>query len=89
MQIDLAVQFTAAGATFLSVFLKGFQHKNVIADKYALTFITSYAMAIADVAVVTSIYKNGWSTAAAMGTGAAFGMLLSMYLHNRFIRKTP
>ena len=85
--IDWVAQLLAMSATFVSVFLKGFQHKNVIADKYKLTFVTSYAMAIADVAVVTSVVKGGWSTAAAMGTGAAFGMIISMYLHNRFVKR--
>lgn len=79
-------------ATFVTVFLKGFQHKNVINDAYIPTFFTSYLMAAADVIVVGMIAKSvvldgNWYIAVASGTGGAFGMVTAMYVHNRFFKK--
>lgn len=75
----------ACGATFVSVFLKGIQYKNVNHNLYVHTFITSYFMAMLDVVIIGLIAKNDWSIAFASGTGAAFGMILAMFLHNKFI----
>ena len=75
-------------ATFVTVFLKGFQHKNVIGGHLRLTFITSYAMAIADVVLVNLIVKTGWEVAFYCGTGAATGMVLSMLAHDKWVKKT-
>lgn len=79
-------------AQFITVFLKGFQHKNVINDLYLHAGITSYLMATADVVVVGLIAKSividsNWFVALGSGTGAAFGMVSAMYIHNRFFRK--
>ena len=71
--------------SFGSVFLKGFQHKNVLGNHKLLVFFTSYAMAVFDVLVVGMIVKAGWSIAISAGTGAAFGMVSSMYIHDLLI----
>lgn len=81
--------FLALIGTFASVFLKGFQHKNVISNLYVPTFVTSYAMAFLDVILIGMIAKSGWDIAFASGTGAAFGMVLAMWSHNKFLRKQP
>lgn len=73
--------------TFVSVFLKGFQHKNVIANLYINTIITSYFMAFVDVLIVGLIAKSDWTVAFASGTGAAIGMASSMYIHNRYFAR--
>lgn len=78
----------AALASFVSVFLKGFQHKNVAGSHYRLVIVTSYAMALADVAVISIIVKGGWVVAIPSATGAACGMTLSMWLHDKFIGGT-
>jgi hypothetical protein len=72
--------------SFAGVFLKGFQHKNVIGGHLRLLFITSYLMAIFDVAAVTLIVKGGWWVAVSSGTGAAFGMLSAVLLHDRWFK---
>lgn len=69
--------------TFASVFLKGFQHKNVIANKMKAVVITSYLMACADVLLVGLIAQDGWILIPFCGTGAALGMYLSITLHDR------
>lgn len=75
-------------ATLVTVFLKGFQHKNVIANLYGYTFVTSYAMAFLDVLLIGLIAKSDWSIAFASGTGAAIGMVAAMWSHNRFVTGT-
>lgn len=73
--------------SFCAVFLKGFQHKNVNGMHYKLTFITSYAMAVFDVAVVSIIVKGGWPIAATTGLGASVGMVVAMWVRNRVVKK--
>ena len=81
------INLIAFSASFCAVFLKGFQHQNVIGGHYRLAFIFSYGMAVAEVAVVTSVVGGGWSTVLPIGTGAAFGIVLSMYSHRRFVKE--
>ncbi len=74
--------------TLVSVGLKGFQHKNVIGGHLKLIVVTSYLMAVADVLLVGLVVSNGWKVAFASGTGAALGMLISVTMHDRFVKKT-
>lgn len=72
--------------TFTSVFLKGFQHKNVIGNHQKSVFVTSYLMAAFDVASVTIIVQGGWPIVLTSGTGAAFGMIAAIRLHDRIFK---
>lgn len=72
--------------SFVAVFLKGFQHKNVIGNYLRSIFFTSYAMAAFDVIAVTLIVKGGWWIALSSGTGAAFGMIASIKVHDWWFR---
>lgn len=81
--------FLATLVTFVSVFLKGFQHKNVIANKMKLIVLTSYLMAAADVLLVGLIVKDGWALIPYCGTGAALGMYISIKLHDKLFNRTP
>lgn len=67
--------------SFIFVFLKGFQHQNVIGGKYMAAFGTSYVMAIAEVAVISFVVQAGWWSIIPIGTGAAFGIVASMWLY--------
>jgi len=69
--------------SFISVFLKGFQHKNVIGGHVKSVAVVSYFMAAFDVAAVNLIIKGGWSIALTSGTGAALGMVAAIKLHDR------
>jgi len=71
--------------SFCAVFLKGFQHKNVIGMHYGLTFVTSFVMAAFDVATVSIIVAGGWPIAVSSGIGASFGMITAMYTHSRLL----
>lgn len=70
-------------ASFVAVGLKGFQHKNVIHGKTGAVFVTSYLMAAVDVLAVSLIVREGWVIAFSSGSGAAFGMVAAIKLHER------
>ena len=72
------------GVSFGFIFLKGFQHQNVIGGKYVPAFFLSFVMAAFEVAVVTFVVKNGWSSVIPVGSGAALGIVSSMYLYRKF-----
>ena len=78
---------TAFLISFISVFLKGFQHQNVIGGHYRWAFYLSYGMALADVAIINFAVAKGWLLAIPMGTGAALGIVISMWLHRRYLKK--
>lgn len=80
------IQLTAFLVSFIAIFLRGFQQMNVIHSKYTMIAITSYLLALTDVAVVSIIVEHGWNTVLAQGSGAALGMLTSIYIHNRWVR---
>ena len=77
----------SVGVSFAAVFLKGFQHKNVIGNHQRTVFFTSYAMAVFDVASVTLIVRGGWWIALTSGTGAAFGMVAAIRLHDWLFKR--
>lgn len=80
------IQITAFLVSFIAIFLRGFQQMNVIHSKYTMIAVTSYLLALTDVAVVSIIVEHGWNTVVAQGTGAALGMLASVYIHNRWVK---
>ena len=80
------IQLTAFLVSFIAIFLRGFQQMNVIHSKYTMIAVTSYLLALTDVAVVSIIVEHGWNTVLAQGTGAALGMLTSIYIHNRWVK---
>lgn len=84
--MNLLLYTTSVIVSFVAVFLKGFQHKNVIGMHYKLTFFTSFLMAAFDVATVSIIVKGGWPIAFSSGVGAAFGMIAAMYSHKRLVK---
>jgi len=76
-------------ASFVFVFLKAFQQRNVAFDNYKWVFPTSLAMAATEVYVIAAIATQGYSLAAVlgMGTGAGFGAMLAMVLHHRYVKR--
>lgn len=75
--------------SFCAVFLKGFQHKNVIGGHLKTVAVTSYLMAAFDVAAVALIVRGGWGIALTSGTGAALGMLTAIKCHDRLFGPRP
>lgn len=82
----MTIQITAFLVSFIAIFLRGFQQMNVIHSKYTMIAVTSYLLALTDVAVVSIIVEHGWNTVLAQGSGAALGMLTSIYIHNRWVK---
>lgn len=85
--VDWVLYATSVVISFTSVALKGFQHKNVIGSHFRSIFFTSYLMAAFDVWAVTLIVRGGWPIAITSGTGAAFGMLFAVKLHDKIFGK--
>lgn len=73
--------------TFISVFLKGFQHKNVIGGHLKSVWVTSWVMGAFEVASITLIVAGGWTIAISVGMGASFGMVSAIILHDRIYKK--
>ena len=79
--------FTLLCVTTFLVALRAIQQQNVIHGNYKLAVITSYAMAIGEVALVLNIVNYGWSSVPWVGTGGAIGVVLAMYGHRKFVQK--
>ena len=77
----------AGSITFVTVFIKGFQYKNVIGGHMKMVAITAYAMAFFDVVLIGIVAKNHWTIGLACGLGAMLGMLASIKLHNKLFTK--
>ena len=75
-------------ATFFLVFGKAWQQQNVIHRQFAMAAVTSYFLALCEVAVLLIIVDKGWSAVLWVGTGGALGVTCSMYLHRRFTNAT-
>ncbi len=87
MNLSLYVVLTSMLASFVAVGLRGFQQKNVQGDHYKLVWFTSYGICIGDAVSIGYIAKFGLIMALPAGTGAATGMVLAMWLHNRYVTK--
>ena len=75
--------------SFCSVFLKGFQYKNVIGGHTRSIAVTSFAMAAFDVVAISIVIKGDWTIAISAGTGAAIGMIASIKFHDRVFGPKP
>lgn len=71
--------------SFFSIFLKAFQQKNVMGNKYMAVPFTTYGMAVCEVFVIGSVATTGITLAAVNGIalGGALGCLAGMFIHNR------
>ncbi len=74
-------------AAFVLVFMRALQQQNVIHRHYWWAVITSYLIAIGEVAVVYNVAQIGWPAVPYLGTGGALGVTLSMYVHKRWINR--
>jgi len=76
-------------ASYISVFVKAFQQRNVAFNDYLFVPVFSLAMAFTEVYIIINIVQLGasldvvWKLAA----GAVLGCWSAMYLHNKIKRK--
>lgn len=83
----LFVVLTATLATFVSVFFRGFQNKNVAGGHKKMAFFTGYIMNVLDIVVIGMVVNSGVGVVIISGLGAAFGYLTSMQVHEYFIER--
>lgn len=74
---------------FLYVILRALQQRNVAYDNYGWVIPTSYAMAVADIFLITTVSKASWSLGLVFGygTAGATGALVAMWFHKRFVKR--
>lgn len=70
-------------ASFFVVFGKAWQQQNVTHGHYAWAAITSYGLAICEVAILLIVIDKGWPAVPWIGTGGALGVTSAMWLHKR------
>jgi len=83
------VYAAAFGASFLHVFLKAVQQRNVAFLNYAWVPIVSLGMAATEVYVIASVAMSGWHLPLVLviGLGGGCGAMLAMWSHNKWIMK--
>ena len=87
------IYVTAFCITFIAVFLKGFQYKNVVHNKWWGMFITSYMMGVFEFAAVgsyaTIFIKGDYWYMVISGTSAAVAIVVATWTHNRWFGPKP
>jgi len=73
---------------FVSVFLLGFQQKNVMHDKYIGAIFTSFLISISQFTIYREVVAAGTWDWIYMGIGGALGIVSSMYIHNRLRKRS-
>jgi len=75
-------------ASFVLVFIRAFQQRNVAFDRYLAILPTSLLFAAADVYVVITVVNAGFkiSTVLSMGIGAGLGAMLAMFIHKKVFK---
>ena len=78
-------------AGYASVFLLGFQSRNVNHGNYGWAAATSFCIALAQASIWTRITSPdaGWTEAVIYGLSGMCGITSSMWAHQRFIAKRP
>lgn len=81
--MDLALIFAAG---FGSVFMLGFQSRNVNHGNYGWAACTSFTIAIMQTTLWGQLFSDlSWPATIAYGLSGACGITLSMYTHKRLI----
>ncbi len=78
-----------AGATFVFIFTRAFQQRNVGGLNYKWVMPTSFLMAVLEVFTITTIVKSGYSvgTVISCTVGGGFGSMAAMYLHSHYVNR--
>ena len=72
-------------ASYISVFVKAFQQRNVAFNNYLFVPVFSIAMAFTEIYIIINIVQMGASLELVwkLATGAVLGCWCAMYLHNK------
>lgn len=76
-------------SSFIFIFLRAFQQRNVAFDRYAAVMPVSLLMAFAEVFVIANIAHRGFDLILVLtiGVGSGAGALCAMRLHKRIFSK--
>lgn len=87
----MTLYLALAAASFVFVFLKAFQQRNVAFDHFAAVIPTSIGMAAMEVFVVAKVAATGWSMGVVLAVGLASGSgaMLAMAAHRKFFNNPP
>ena len=85
----MTVILTTFAASFVFIFLRAFQQRNVAFDNYIAIMPVSLGMAAVEVYVITNIATTGYHLhlVLAVGFGAGSGALCAALLHKRIFKK--
>ena len=75
------------GAGFASVFLLGFQSRNVNAGHYGWAASTSVLIAVAQASVIVRLARSTWLETGVYAVAGVAGIVSSMWIHERFIAR--
>lgn len=77
-------------SSFLFVFLKAFQQRNVAFDDYIPVIPISIMMAAMEVYTITKVAAQGWHWGAVLviGSASGTGAIVAMKLHKHFFGKS-
>lgn len=86
--MSLIDYFAIFGATFATVFLLGFQSKNVHQSRYALAALTSFCIGLSQYVFIRyAISTEGAVFIVTSGLGGSVGIVTAIYTHDRVISK--
>jgi hypothetical protein len=74
-------------AGFTTVFLYGFQSRNVNCGDYGWAVVTSFAISLTTVTIWEMLDTSGWTEIVVYGLSGACGVTCSMLIHKRFVEK--
>lgn len=87
--MNLMILSSTFSASFVFVFLKAFQQRNVAFDNYHMIIPVSLVMAFAEFAVIHNFIKTGYNVdiILAIGLGSGSGALLAALCHKKWFMK--
>jgi hypothetical protein len=75
------------GSTFLVVFALGLQSQNVIGGHYIAAFLTCLVISAMNMVLYKMAPSAAWSEIGAFMAGGPFGIVVSMWAHQRVTRR--
>lgn len=76
-------------AAFFTVFSLGFQQQNVVHGHYTAAFLTSFVIGTSQIVLWRFIPDASLSQIGATLMGGPFGIITSMVVHRRWMRRKP
>ena len=81
---DFFLMFVVA---YFTVLLLGLQSKNVNQSRYAIAAVTSVGINAMNFIFIKYAVEGGWYAFMVTSVGASLGILSSIYIHDRLVRR--